>query len=44
MGDIYEKAGQVLIYPGPLPKGLRDLSFWKRNPYVNPQFPEKIII
>lgn len=34
MGDIYEKAGQVLIYPGSLPKGLRDLSFWKRNPYV----------
>jgi len=34
MGEIYEKAGQVLIYPGPLPKGLRDLSFWKRNPYI----------
>jgi hypothetical protein len=34
MGDIYEKAYQVLIYPGPLPKGLQDLSFWKRNPYV----------
>lgn len=34
MGDVYERASQVLIYPGRLPRGLRDLSPWKRNPYV----------
>lgn len=32
MGDIYESASQVLIYPGRLPKGLGNLSPWKRNP------------